>query len=287
MPTLFEQLKNKQDDIDALVTNFEKTERKGFTIDDRYWKPTVDSTGTGQALIRFLPSPGVDPFVLYYNHSFQNPISGKWYIEKCPTSIGRTDCPVCSANSVLWNTGNETKKSLASSRKRNLRYVSNIYVISDPKNPESEGKVFLFTYGTKIYQMIKSCIKPEFADQKRFNPFHPWTGANFRMKIKPIKKQRSYDLSTFDQCGPLADDETLEKILNQVYSLDEFLDPTTYKPFEELQKRFNDVVNSTVEDPVIEKEEETVVNTKTEDKYSKFLEKFKDPKTVDDDDEVF
>lgn len=98
MSSLFEKLKQKQEsvsDVTTLVDSLNKMERK-FETDDRFWKPQTDETGIGQAIIRFLPNPDPDKesCVLYYNHSFKNPISGKWFIEKCPTSIGRTDCPV-------------------------------------------------------------------------------------------------------------------------------------------------------------------------------------------------
>ena len=185
----------------------------------------------------------------------------------------------------MWGTGDDNKKKLASSRKRNHRYVANIFVISDPKNPETEGKVFLFTFGTKIFQMLKSCVNPEFEDQPKFNPFNMWKGANFRMKMKPIKKQRSYDLSTFDKCGPLADDATIEKIYSQLYSLDEFLDPTTFKSYDELIKKFNDItdssatMNHSTNDEFNEFETKDSVGgeTTSTDKYKSFLSKLKEP----------
>lgn len=298
MSNLFEQLKQKQQnvaDVEGMVETFNKSEKK-YGIDERFWKPTVDANGIGQAVIRFLPvsDPSKEPYILYYNHSFQNPITGKWFIDNCPTSIGRKDCPVCNHNSKLWNTGDEAKKKLASSRKRNLRYVSNVYIISDPKNPEAEGKVFLYTYGTKIFQMLKSCTKPEFEDQLKFNPFNLWTGANFRMKIKPVKKQRSYDSSSFDKCGALADDETLSKICEHLYPLDEFLDPVNYQTNDFLQKKFNDVVNvqQTENDDNDDSDEEKTFSKPVADsdnKYQQFLNKFKDATpdgSESDDDDV-
>lgn len=144
--------------------------------------------------------------------------------------------------------------------------------------------------------MLKSCVKPEFEDQPKFNPFNMWKGANFRMKMKPIKKQRSYDLSTFDKCGPLADDSTIEKIYSQLYPLDEFLDPSTYKTNDELLKKFNDIVNIS---PVTSMEENTFETPShgspfnendTSSKYKSFLSKLKessDKETPDDDADPF
>ena len=294
MSNLFEKLKNRQDnfnDIEQIATSLKNSEKR-FSVDERMWKPTVDASGVGQAVIRFLPSPDPDkqPFTLYFNHSFKNPVSGKWFIEKCPTSIGRKDCKVCRENTLLWNTGIESKKALASSRKRNYRYVANIFVVSDPKNPEKEGKVFLFAFGPKIFQMLKSCVEPEFEDQPRFNPFNLWSGANFRMKIKPVKKQRSYDASTFDVCSPFGNDEQIAKVCEQLYSLDEFLDPSTYLTDEEMTKKYNDVMFVSAEPRETEGFDEVDQNVSTSNtakKYDSFLSKFKEPALEDDDDIPF
>jgi len=292
MSSLYEKLKQRQEnlnDIEQISETLKNADRK-FSADERFWKPTVDANGIGQAVIRFLPVPDPDkqPFILYFNHSFKNPLSGKWFIEKCPTSIGRRDCKVCKENTLLWNSGVESKKALASSRKRNYRYVSNIYVISDPKNPETEGKVYLFAYGSKIFQMLKSCVEPEFEDQPRFNPFNLWNGANFRMKIKPVKKQRSYDASSFDTSSPLGDDEFIAKICDKLYALDEFLDPSTYLTYEEMTKRYNDVMAGPIETRTEEGFDEVETPSTPENtskKYDKFLSKFKEP--TDDEDIPF
>ena len=52
----------------------------------------------------------------------------------------------------------EANKEQARKQKRRLHYVSNIYVVSDPKNPHNEGKVFTYRYGKKIFEMLKDCL---------------------------------------------------------------------------------------------------------------------------------
>ena len=194
----------KSGSVDSLIKNIEKN-TKSF-VDDRAWKPTVDTNGNGFAIIRFLPISRLDmelvdnaddaaPYVKYYNHAFKNVVSGKWFIENCPTSIG-LECPCCISNTKLWQSGIEANRDIVSKhRKRQTKFVANIYVIQDPKNPEAEGKVFLFTFGPKILEKIKSCSQKEFPDSVPFNPFDFWKGANFRLKIKDVKGQRNYDSS--------------------------------------------------------------------------------------------
>ena len=144
-------------------------EKKSYS-DDRFWKPELDKSGNGFAIIRFLPTPEGEemPWVSYWDHGFQGP--GGWYIEKSLTTLNKQD-PVSEYNTQLWNTGIEANKEIARKQKRRLHYVSNVYVVSDPKNPDNEGKVFLYKYGKKIFEQLKEAISPAFEDEAAINPF--------------------------------------------------------------------------------------------------------------------
>ena len=63
--------------------------------EDATYYPEVDATGTGYAVIRFLPAANEEdlPFTKLFNHGFKSDQSGRWYIEDCPTTIGEK-CPV-------------------------------------------------------------------------------------------------------------------------------------------------------------------------------------------------
>ena len=163
------------DSLDKLraAMNAASTSPKGDNLKnetENYWKPELDKSGNGYAVIRFLPTPEGEemPWVSYFDHGFQGP--GGWYIEKSLTTIGKQD-PVSEYNTQLWNTGIEANKEIARKQKRRLHYVSNIYVVSDPKNPHNEGKVFKYRYGKKIFEMLKEAISPAFEDEKAINPF--------------------------------------------------------------------------------------------------------------------
>lgn len=237
----FANLKRNRNSISSLIqaaSATDKPETKSY-VDDRQWKPTVDKAGNGYAVIRFLPaSEGNDlPWVRYWDHGFKGP-TGQWYIEKSLTSIGKQD-PVSESNSKLWNSGSDDDKSVARDRKRRLHYVSNIYVESDPGNPANEGKVFLFTYGKKIFDKIMDVMQPQFADEAPVNPFDFWEGASFKLKIRNVEGYRNYDKSEFASQSKFldGDEEALEKVYNKVYDLTEFVDPKNYKSYEELAAR--------------------------------------------------
>ena len=210
--------------------------------DDRLWKPTVDKAGNGYAVIRFLPPPGDEdvPFVRIFDHGFQGP--GGWYIERSLTTIGQND-PVSEYNSKLWNSGIEANKDIARKQKRRLSFYSNIYVVTDPGNPDNEGKVFLFKYGKKIFDKLNEAMNPQFADEEAVNPFDLWAGANFKLKIRQVEGYRNYDKSEFDSPSVLSeDDEELERIWKQEYSLQEFLDPKEFKSYDELKRKLAKVL---------------------------------------------
>ena len=229
-----------------LVSQVEKMNKGSNGVDDRLWKPEVDKAGNGYAVIRFLPAPdGEDlPWAKLYTHAFQ--ASGGWYIENSLTTLGQKD-PVSEHNSQLWNSGVDSDKEIARKQKRKLSYYSNVYVVKDPSNPANEGKVFLFRYGKKIFDKITAAMQPEFEDEQAINPFDFWAGANFKIKIKKVAGYWNYDSSEFAAPAPLLDDDdAMETVWKQEYSLAELVAPDQFKSYEDLKKRLDYVLGLTV-----------------------------------------
>ena len=225
-----------------LVKEVEKMNNSGGGGDDRLWKPELDKTGNGFAVIRFLPSPdGEDiPWAKMYSHAFQGP--GGWYIENSLTTLGQKD-PVSDHNRELWNSGNESDKDVVRKQKRKLSYYSNIYVVKDPTNPQNEGKVFLFKYGKKIFDKVMEAMQPEFEDETPINPFDFWQGANFKLKIVKKDGYWNYDKSEFDKIGPLLDDDdALEALWKKEYSLNAITATDQFKSYDDLEKRLKYVL---------------------------------------------
>jgi hypothetical protein len=220
-------------------------EKKSYS-DDTMWKPELDKSGNGYAVVRFLPTPEGEemPWVSYFDHGFQGP--GGWYIEKSLTTLNKQD-PVSEYNTQLWNTGVEANKDQARKQKRRLHYVSNILVISDPKNPANEGKVFKYRYGKKIFEALKEAISPAFEDEKAINPFDLRDeGANFKIKIRKVDGYWNYDKSEFDSQAPLFDDEQkLVDVVNNLHSLSGIIAPSEFKSYEELKEKLDRVLGLT------------------------------------------
>ena len=227
-----------------LVKEVEKMNNTGGNTDDRIWKLDVDKGGNGYAVIRFLPAPENEdlPFVKLYSHAFQGP--GGWYIENSLTTLGQKD-PVSEYNSLLWNNGTDLGKETARKQKRKLTYVSNIYVVKDPANPDNEGRVFLFKYGKKIFDKLTAAMQPEFEDEEAIDPFDFWQGANFKLKAKNVAGYRNYDSSEFAAVSPLLDDDdALETLWKKQFSLAELVANDQFKTYEELKTRLDYVLGN-------------------------------------------
>ena len=232
----------------TLATEMDKMAKKSESYkDDRMWRAETDKTGNGYAEIRFLPAPdGEDlPWARVWNHGFRGP--GGWYIENSLTTIGLKD-PVSEMNSQLWASGSDDDKKIARDRKRKLSYISNILVVSDPKHPENEGKVFLFRYGKKIFEKVQEAMNPQFQDEKPLNPFDFWNGANFKLKIRQVDGYTNYDKSEFAAPSALlgGDDAALEKLWKTEFSLKEFTDPKSFKSYDELKARLEQVLGGNI-----------------------------------------
>ena len=232
--------------LDAAKGESTPQEKKSY-VDERLWKPELDKSGNGYAVIRFLPACQNEdlPWAKVWNHAFQGP-TGQWYIENSLTTLNQKD-PVSEHNTKLWNTGLESDKEIARKQKRKLQYFSNVYVVSDTKHPENEGKVFLFRYGKKIFDKITAAMSPEFEDEKAINPFDFWEGANFKLKIRKVDGFWNYDKSEFEDTSKLfEDDAEADKVWQSQYSLAEFTAPTNFKSYDELKTRLDAVLSGTV-----------------------------------------
>ena len=228
-----EKLRSKRSKVNAMA------ETKTVVKDSEgYYQPFTDKSGIGSAILRFLPPLDGEevPFVRVYNHAFQVP-STKWFIDLCPTTL-ELPCPVCESNSTHWN---GSDKDLASLRKRKMVYISNVLVVRDPRQPENEGKVFLYKFGAKIMGKLNDAITPPSSDTDPVDPFDAEEGANFRLRIVGNLGFPDYDRSSFDPTSPI-DPGIVESVLKQRRSLVAIIDPSQFKTYDELKRKFDQIV---------------------------------------------
>ena len=117
-------------------------------------------------------------------------------------------------------------------------------VVSDPANPQNEGKVFLYKFGKKIFDKVMDVMQPQFADEEPVNPYDFWEGADFKIKIRKVEGWVNYDKSEFSAPSALyeGDETRLTEVYDKLYSLQDFLKPENYKTYDELAMKLNKVL---------------------------------------------
>jgi len=246
---------SRNQDFGAIASAFEKVAnpQSNSYEDDRFWKLERDKAGNATAVIRFLPRIEGDelPWVKIFSHGFKGP-TGKWYIENSLTTLGQND-PVGELNTKLWNSGSDANKEIARLQKRRLHFISNILVVSDPKHPENEGKVMLFKYGKKIFDMIMNKARPTFEDEKPVNVFDLFEGANFKIRMRTVESYPNYDQSAFAESTPVApNDEAIVTVANKQVKLGEFIEAKNFKSYEELKTKLDSVLSGDGQVPTAE-----------------------------------
>ena len=72
---------NSLDKLLGAVTKENQPQEKKSYTDERLWKPELDKSGNGYAVLRFLPAVHGEelPWAKVYSHAFQGP-TGQWYL---------------------------------------------------------------------------------------------------------------------------------------------------------------------------------------------------------------
>lgn len=179
--------------------------------------------------VRLVPNPNLPKETIfhYYNHAWTSNATGKFIMALCPTTFGET-CPIDSYYLKTYRTGTESEKAAASVLSRKESWMVNVYVISDPENPDNEGKVKILRYGKELAKIIQSAIEgddaEEFGVEKVFDIVN---GSTLRIKCesrtgdrKGNKQFITYASSKFLAPSKIEiDDSKLEQIFNSVHDL--------------------------------------------------------------------
>ena len=264
------------------IVDEEKSKKKSFEKDTRYWKPTVDEKGNATAIIRFLPDIEGTPFAKVYTHNFTYSIDGvkKYWIKNCINTFGYDrECPICKKNQEYWKSSFESDKAIASQRKRKLVFTSNILVIKNPNNPDEEGKIYLYNYGQKIYDKIKDKMFP--SDEAKalgegtydeFIPFDLYEGADFKLVQVKQGEFPNYDKSEFSKQKPVGTDKMIEKVMSEVHLLSEFTAEEKFPTNEDVVTALGSILGLTKSDTKSKVTKSEVIEEDVEDLTSNPIE---------------
>lgn len=238
-------------DWGKITEEVKKQETKQYQREDgvieNLYTPSYDKSGVHNSIIRFLPRPEGDgdgiPWAKIFRHKFMT--SQGFYVANCPTTLGQP-CPICEENKEEWNNGD---KNVASTRKRQLEYYSNILVVKDPQVPENEGKVFIYKYGKTLHEKITEKMIPDELDEnaKPVAVFDYVEGMNFKLRIKKVKatindrkvEVPNYDSSEFtgtiSKVGTVKEIESIEEKLFKLSVID---DVKKFMQYDKLKDKF-------------------------------------------------
>jgi hypothetical protein len=194
----------------------------------------------------------------YYNHGWNSNATGKYVTALCPTTFGET-CPIDAYYLKTYRTGSESEKEAARVLSRKEAWMVNVYVISDPENPENEGKVKILRYGKELAKIIESALEgddaQEFGVEKVFDVVN---GSTLRIKCESrtgnnrgAKQMVTYAASKFLSPSALElNDKQVEEVYNSVHDLKAVNKQTTPAEMQRLldEHFFNLTTGSPVED---------------------------------------
>lgn len=214
--------------------------------DPRFWTLAKDENDNGVAVVRLLPDPEGRQMIQRYTHSlrsFDN-VNKKyrWYIAISPATINE-DCPATQLWSTLYNQGTEEAKKEAKTFSRKVEYIANVKIIKDPANPQNEGKIFLWTFGTKLKDKIAAAMNPSETDIKmgevKKQVFHPMLGCNLKLKVKKVAGFPNWDDSSVEGISAAyeTEDEARKDITENAHLLSELTAPDAFDTYEELKNR--------------------------------------------------
>jgi hypothetical protein len=171
----------------------------------------------------------------YYHHSWKSYDDGKFISALCPTTYGES-CPIDSYVLKTYNTGTQEEKNKLRDISRKENWMVNAYVVSDPTNPENEGKVKIIRYGKELAKIINAAIDGDDSDEFGVKIFDIAAGCSFKIKCESRtggptgnRMMITYTSSKFMSPSKLdgITDSKLEEIYNGVFELDKFIKPKT------------------------------------------------------------
>ena len=226
------------------------SEKKNYK-DDRFWTLSRDENDNGAAMIRLLPDPDGTPFIQLFNHAFQSfdnvNKKKRWFINNSPQTTG-DKCPASDLWSALYNEGSDEGKAEAKNFSRKISFYANIKVIKDPANPQNDGKIFVWKFGTKLKDKIMAALNPSESDRAMGEEpkqlFNPLTGCNVRLKIGKVAGFLNYDATTIEAVSSIYPDGDTAKadIIENAFKLSEFNAPEAFETYEELSKKMKYVL---------------------------------------------
>jgi hypothetical protein len=190
-----------------------------------------------QYVVRLIPNV-LDPkrtMFHYYHHSWNSLCTGQFVTTLCPSTYGE-QCPIDQYVLKTYNTGTSEEKAKIKPITRKENWFVNAYVISDPTNPENEGKVKVIRYGKELAKIINSAIDGDDADEFGVKIFDVAEGCSLKIKSESrangpgARSFVTYTASKFTSPSKLdgMDAKKVDALYESIIELDKIIKPKTY-----------------------------------------------------------
>ena len=161
-----------------------------------------NAQGVYEAFVRFVPWPkNPNNSIVGKTTSFvQNVVTGKKQEIDCVPD--QWSCPIASTFFALKKDPNPILQERSKHFSRKQRYASLVYIIKNPTEPQTEGKILVWRYGQKVFNKIDAIQHPSGTGGgllagavEPHNPFDMINGKAFYVKVV---QQETFD--NFDGC---------------------------------------------------------------------------------------
>jgi hypothetical protein len=249
---------NNKSMFDAIKQSLSSS--KNETGGNGLYKEILKFTAGNTYQVRLVPNRNSpkDTIFHHYTHGWNSNATGKYVTAMCPTTFGDT-CPIDAYYLKTYRNGTESEKEAAKVLSRKEGWLVNVYVISDPTNPENEGKVKILRYGRELAKIVESALEgddsQEIGVEKAFDIID---GCTLRIKCenrtekgRAASKMVTYSASKFLSPSSLdLDEDDLEKIYESTHDLKAVNKQTTTADMQRLldEHFFNLTTGSPVEE---------------------------------------
>lgn len=192
-------------------------------------------------VVRLLPNiENLDrTFYHYYNHMWNSLSTNQLTSVLCPSTYGDR-CPIDEYRFKVYRTGSEAEKEQSKILRRNENWLANVYVISDPTNPENEGKIKILRYGKQLNKVINDATNGDDVEYFGHRVFDlSANGCSLRIKVdKNEGGYASYVSSKFLPASAISgvseDSDKMNNIYDNIKALDTVFESKSYEEVQQL-----------------------------------------------------
>jgi len=155
----------------------------------------------------------------------------------CPTTYGER-CPIDEYRSKVYQTKNEARIKEINPIRRDEKWLTNVYVIKDPTNPDNQGQVKILRFGKQIYNIIQEAMSGDDAEEFGARIFDlSDKGCNLRIKVDENQGgYANYTTSKFMSPTALEGTSDVEEIYSACKNLESLQEHKSYEDIQKLLK---------------------------------------------------